>query len=99
MGLQLTSLYVHQMKTRYFTISLRMEPMMQREFILTISPSMDILISSNLERLIYDISGRDSSVVNKLMTDLSEHSKYTVSENMKEELKGFYGDLQVKKRR
>ncbi|WP_333886516.1 threonine synthase [Clostridium sp.] len=63
----------------------------EREFILTISPSMDILISSNLERLIYDISGRDSSVVNKLMTNLSKHSKYTVSEDMKEELKGFYG--------
>lgn len=63
----------------------------EREFILTISPSMDILISSNLERLIYDISGRDSMVVNKLMTNLSEHSKYTVSESMKEELKVFYG--------
>ncbi|WP_368488684.1 threonine synthase [Clostridium sp. BJN0013] len=63
----------------------------EREFILTISPSMDILISSNLERLIYDISGRDSSVVNKLMTNLNGHNKYTISENMKDELGIFYG--------
>jgi threonine synthase len=63
----------------------------EREFIVTISPSMDILISSNLERFIYDISGKNSSVVQGLMKDLNKNRKYSVSENMKEELKPFYG--------
>jgi len=63
----------------------------EREFIVTISPSMDILISSNLERFIYDISGKDSSVVRGLMKDLNKNRKYSVSETMKEELKPFYG--------
>ncbi|MFL0194723.1 threonine synthase [Clostridium sp. WILCCON 0269] len=63
----------------------------EREFVVTISPSMDILISSNLERLIYDISGRNASVVNELMSNLNSRNKYTVRENMKDELKIFYG--------
>ena len=48
------------MKTKYYTISLLQVPTTEtREFILTSSPSMDILISSNLERLIYRIVGED----------------------------------------
>ena len=42
-----------------------------REFILTTSPSMDILISSNLERLIYRIAGADDAVDRELMENLS----------------------------
>lgn len=63
----------------------------EREFVLTISPSMDILISSNLERLIYDICGKNALIVNELMTNLSKHRKYRISENMKDKLKIFYG--------
>ncbi|MEY8000287.1 threonine synthase [Clostridium sp. Mt-5] len=63
----------------------------EREFLVTISPSMDILISSNLERLIYDISGRDAGIVKDLMDDLSKRGKYKISEHMKNEMKIFYG--------
>ncbi|AND84090.1 threonine synthase [Clostridium tyrobutyricum] len=62
-----------------------------RDFIVTISPSMDILVSSNLERLIYDISSRNSDLVNKLMNNLNEDGKYTITEDMKKELNSFYG--------
>lgn len=62
-----------------------------REFFLTASPSMDILISSNLERLLYHIAGEDASVVNELMTSLKEKGQYTVSETMREGLKDFAG--------
>lgn len=51
-----------------------------REFKKTISPSMDILISSNLERLLYDMSGRSSSSVLNWMTRLAEQGTYTVDD-------------------
>ncbi len=52
-----------------------------REFFKTMSPSMDILISSNLERLIFELSGRDASVTAKRMEELKKHGKYSISEN------------------
>lgn len=60
-----------------------------REFVVTSSPSMDILISSNLERLIYRISGNDSAKTNELMSKLKEDGKYTISEKMAEGLSSF----------
>lgn len=47
-----------------------------REFVLTSSPSMDILISSNLERLIYEIAGKDTA---KLMQQLGKDGRYSIS--------------------
>ena len=64
----------------------------RREFILTNSPSMDILISSNLERLIYRIAGEDASVCRKLMEELSSGGSYTITEKMREALADFYGN-------
>lgn len=62
-----------------------------REFILTSSPSMDILISSNLERLICKIAGSEEK--NKeLMNALSKEGKYEISDEMKEKLSDFYGN-------
>ncbi len=48
-----------------------------RDFILTVSPSMDILISSNLERYLYDMS-KDCNIVKKLMSDLKSVGRYTM---------------------
>ena len=62
------------------------------EFVLTTSPSMDILISSNLERLIYRIAGADSKKNAELMSALSGEGKYTITEDMKAQLKDFYGN-------
>ncbi len=63
-----------------------------REFILTNSPSMDILISSNLERLIYRVAGNDDAKNQELMKQLSEDGKYTITDEMKEGLADFYGN-------
>ncbi len=63
-----------------------------REFILTSSPSMDILISSNLERLIYRIAGNDPDKTAALMKALSENGKYEITPAMKESLADFYGN-------
>ncbi len=64
-----------------------------REFILTSSPSMDILISSNLERLIYRIAGNDAEKNAALMKELSETGKYTITDAMKKALEPFYGNF------
>lgn len=62
-----------------------------REFVLTSSPSMDILISSNLERLIYTISGQDAKKDSELMEQLKKNGKYEITAEMKEKLKDFAG--------
>lgn len=56
-----------------------------RQFYNTISPSMDILISSNLERLLYDLSGSDAEV-SEYMRLLKEEGKYKVSAAVKSAL-------------
>ncbi len=62
-----------------------------REFILTTSPSMDILVSSNLERLIYHIADNDSVKCVELMKALSSQGRYEITESMRNNLKGFVG--------
>ncbi len=62
-----------------------------REFVLTSSPSMDILISSNLERLIYHLAGNDSEKCREQMEALAGEGHYTITEEMKKGLQDFYG--------
>lgn len=64
-----------------------------REFILTSSPSMDILISSNLERLIYRIAGNDAEKNAEFMKALSKEGKYEITPEMREQLSDFYGNF------
>ena len=68
-----------------------------REFILTTSPSMDILISSNLERLIYKIAGADAAKDVTLMQNLATEGKYEITDEMKAQLKDFYGNYASEK--
>ena len=63
----------------------------KRDFYLTNSPSMDILISSNLERLLYYLSGGNSGEVRTLMEKLESEKEYEVGDKIKEGLKDFYG--------
>ena len=63
-----------------------------REFVLTNSPSMDILISSNLERLIYRIAGNDAAKNTALMKKLSSEGRYEITPEMKAQLEEFYGN-------
>ncbi len=64
-----------------------------REFKLTSSPSMDILISSNLERLIYRIAGSDAQKNVSLMQALSKQGSYQITAEMREQLTDFYGNF------
>ena len=64
----------------------------KREFTVTSSPSMDILISSNLERLIYRIAGNDAEKNAAMMQALSGEGEYTITEEMKAGLTDFYGN-------
>jgi threonine synthase len=58
-----------------------------REFIKTISPSMDILISSNLERLLYFMCGQNNNYIKELMDSLKNNKQYEVSEEIKAKLR------------
>ena len=62
-----------------------------REFYLTTSPSMDILISSNLERLIYLIAGCDDAKNTELMQKLNSEGSYIITDDMKANLDDFIG--------
>jgi len=67
-----------------------------REFYKTISPSMDILISSNLERLLYEILERDDGELSHLMEELNESNRYKLThqqhEKLREDFWGGYAD-------
>lgn len=72
-----------------------------RPFIQTISPSMDILISSNLERLLYYMSGKDTQFVKGCMDDLAQTGKYSIPEEMLKQIQtlfdcGYVSDEQTK---
>ena len=62
-----------------------------REFYVTTSPSMDILISSNLERMIYRIAGNDAKQCAKFMAALIKDGEYVITDAMKAELSEFFG--------
>ncbi len=74
----------------------------RRDFYTTTSPSMDILISSNLERLLYDLTDCDDKAVSKMMNELKEDGVYAVSAEVLEKLQscfvgGFSDDQMVAK--
>ncbi len=68
-----------------------------REFVLTSSPSMDILISSNLERLLYRIAGEDAGTNAALMESLAKTGVYEITDQMREQLADFYGNYASEK--
>lgn len=61
-----------------------------RKFYTTMSPSMDILISSNLERLIFDLSGQNDELVRQYMSQLNETGTYTVSPVIRRKLESLF---------
>lgn len=61
-----------------------------RAFYTTTSPSMDILISSNLERLLYHLSGNDDAVIRDLMAKLSAEGRYEIPADMRERIEALF---------
>ena len=65
-----------------------------REFLKTMSPSMDILVSSNLERLIFELSDRDVKLTADRMSDLKKRGEYSISDRELDELENdFFADF------
>ena len=69
----------------------------RRKLVLTISPSMDILVSSNLERLLWAISEREAQKVRELVNSLKDKGYYRIDSEMKKKLKDFYGGFAPQK--
>lgn len=61
-----------------------------RPFIPTMSPSMDILISSNLERLLFIMSDNDNFFVANMMKELNEQGSYTIPSNIQEKISSIF---------
>lgn len=61
-----------------------------RDFRMTISPSMDILISSNLERLLFEVNGHDSDAVDLWMKNLKENGLYTVDDETRKSISSLF---------
>lgn len=61
-----------------------------RDFYKTISPSMDILISSNLERLLYELTGHDADMVCSLMEELNKEGMYQVNDELRSRLQNIF---------
>jgi len=65
----------------------------KRKLKLTSSPSMDILVSSNLERLLYEVSGKDDSLIKEFENNLKTKGQYEIPTSLKENLKDFYSNF------
>ena len=61
-----------------------------RDVIATTSPSMDIQISSNFERLLFDAYGRDAQAVRALMASLAQHRRFALSASAIKELRSLF---------
>ena len=72
-----------------------------RTFYNTMSPSMDILVSSNLERMVFGLSGRDDRLVREYMSQLAQYGSYRVDSSIRTKLKkefsaGYCDDQQTR---
>lgn len=83
MGLPINNLIIASNKNNILTNFFETgEYNIDREFFKTISPSMDILISSNLERLLFELTGRNSEYIREIYKSLSEKGKFTVDKEV-----------------
>ena len=92
MGCPIEMLYCASNENRVLTdfINTGAYDIAHREFVLTPSPSMDILVSSNLERQLFEITGRDGAAIDEWMRDLREERRFRVDERTFSRMREIY---------
>ncbi|SDD93569.1 threonine synthase [Rhodospira trueperi] len=90
MGLPIDRLVVGSNRNDILTRFLETGTMSQESVVPTISPSMDIQVSSNFERLLFELYGRDADEVRAAMDSLRQNGAYSVPDDLHQELLGLF---------
>ncbi len=90
MGLPIKKLIIGSNCNDILTRTVHSGLMEMRPVIPSVAPSMDIQISSNFERLLYELLGRDSASLTKFMDDFRKNGTFTLPETAKKELQSLF---------
>ena len=90
MGLPIDRLVVGSNRNDILTRFLETGTMSQEAVVPTLSPSMDIQVSSNFERLLFEVHGRDAAAVRAAMEQFRQSGTYDVPDALHQELLGLY---------
>lgn len=97
MGAPLGTLFCASNENRVLTdfINTGVYDISQRDFVLTPSPSMDILVSSNMERQLFELTGRNAEAIRQWMDDLSQKKAFSVDEDTLQKLQADFASDSV----
>ena len=95
MGLPINQLHITTNQNDILHSSIKNGLMKKNVVTQTYSPSMDIQVSSNFERQLFESSGRDSETINNIFHEFSKNNSYTFDKNLKKDLQSCYSTTAV----
>ena len=95
MGLPINQLHITTNQNDILHSSIKNGLMKKNVVTQTHSPSMDIQVSSNFERQLFESSGRDSETINNIFHEFSKNNSYTFDKNLQKDLQSCYSTTAV----